>query len=123
MSDDSIVKGIPDNVFSQVVYFLGVANTNSDHYMPPSEIHLIGSQIKAAYKDLENVTGVNWLESETANFDIALDIVCSKVFLKYYNNRDDAKNTENLKANIASETFKLKWCTEAVEKRRQANGS
>lgn len=120
---DYPVDGVPEEVYSQVAYFLGVANRASDHYIPPDEQHLIASRIKAAYKDLENTTGVNWLESETANFDIALDVVCSKVFLKYYNNRDDAKNTEHLKASIAADTFKLRWSQEAVEKRRQANGS
>lgn len=120
---DFPVEGVPEEVFYRVAYFIGVANSDSSHYISHDEQYLISSQIKAAYKDLENITGVNWLESETANYDIALDIVCSKVFLKYYNTRDDAKNTENLKANIASETFKLKWCAEAREKRRQASGS
>lgn len=115
--------GVPENVFKQVVYFLGIANAASAANLPVDEQQLIASRIRAAYKDLENTTGVNWLESDTANFDIALDIVCNKVFLKYYNNRDDAKNTEHLKSNIAADTFKLRWSKEAVEKREQTDGS
>lgn len=110
-------------MFKQVVYFLGIANAASAANLPVDEQQLIASRIRAAYKDLENTTGVNWLESDTANFDIALDIVCNKVFLKYYNNRDDAKNTEHLKSNIAADTFKLRWSKEAVEKREQTDGS
>nr|DAT70045.1 MAG TPA: hypothetical protein [Caudoviricetes sp.] len=120
---DYPVEGVPEEVFNQVTYFLGIARREENHYISADEQALISSRIKAAYKDLENTTGVNWLESETDNFYIALDVVCSKVFFKYYNNRDDAKNTDHLKSSIAADTFKLRWTQEAVEKRRQSNGS
>lgn len=108
---------IPDQLARDICYFVGT------NYDDPEERSYIISLIKFAYADLFEKTGVNWLENETPKYDIALEVVRSKVYLSYYGNRDDAKNTEHLERFIASKTFSLEYSSEAVQARREAHGS
>lgn len=75
------------------------------------------------HADLFEKTGVNWLESKTPNYDIALETVRNKVFLSFYGNRDDLKNPEHLERFIAAKTFSLQYSAEAVKARRSSDGA
>ncbi len=108
---------IPDQLARDICYFVGT------NYDDPEERSYVISLIKFAYADLFEKTGVNWLENTTSKYDIALEVVRSKVYLSYYGNRDDAKNTEHLERFIASKTFSLTYSSEAVQARREAHGS
>lgn len=108
---------ISDQLARDVCYFLGT------NYDDPEELSYVISLIKFAYADLQEKTGVNWLESTTPNYDIASEIVRSKVYLSYYGNRDEAKNTEHLERFIAAKTFALKYSSESIQARREAHGS
>lgn len=108
---------ISEQTARDVCYFLGT------NYDDPDERRLVISLISFAYAELMQKTGVNWLESTSPNYDIALEIVRSKVYLSYYNNRDDSKNTEHLERFIAAKTFLLRFSSEAVKAREAENGS
>lgn len=108
---------IPDQLARDVCYFIGT------NYDDPEERSYVISLIKFAYADLLEKTGVNWLENKTPKYDIALEVVRSKVYLSYYGNRDDAKNTEHLERFISSKTFSLQYSQEAVMARRASDGS
>lgn len=108
---------IPEQLARDICYFLGA---NSDD---PEEYGYVVSLIKFAYADLFEKTGVNWLESKTSNYDIALETVRNKVFLSFYGNRDDLKNPEHLERFIAAKTFSLQYSAEAVKARRSSDGA
>ena len=89
----------------------------------PEEYGYVVSLIEFAYAELFEKTGVNWLESKTPNYAVALETVRSKVYLSFYGNRDDLKNPEHLERFIAAKTFFLKYSAEAVKARRSPDGS
>lgn len=108
---------IPEQLARDICYFLGA---NSDD---PEEYGYVISLIEFAYADLFEKTGVNWLESKTPNYAVALEAVRSKVYLSFYGNRGDLKNPEHLERFIASKTFFLTYSAEAVKARRSPDGS
>lgn len=105
------MRYIPSDILDYVAHYIG---TDSDN---DQEQRILTSQIRAAYADLQEKTGVDWMTCETDNYDIALDVVCSKVYLSYYGNRDDAKNTDHLTRYIRTKTFDLKYSSEAIAAR------
>ena len=108
---------ISEQMTREVCYFLGTS------YDDPEERSLVTPLIKFAYAELMQKTGVNWLECTSPNYDIAFETVRSKVYMSYYNNRDDSKNTEHLERFIAAKTFSLIYSEEAVKAREAGNGS
>lgn len=109
---------IADKLIGEICYHLG---TNADD---PDEHDYVKSLIESAYADLRAKTEVNWLERpELENYPVALDIIRSKVYLEYYGNRDEIKNTVHLEKYIASKTFSLQFSPEAVKIRSEQNGS
>lgn len=108
---------VPEQIARDVCYFLGTAPN------VPEELGYVSSLIKFAYADLLEKTGVNWIESKTGNYDTALEVVRSKVYLSYYGNRDDSKSTEHLERYIAAKTFSLMYSQEAVTARGDKSGS
>ncbi|MCM1577970.1 MAG: hypothetical protein NC078_04140 [Ruminococcus sp.] len=108
---------IPEQLARDMCYFLG---TNPDD---GEEMRYVASLVRFAFADLREKTGVNWLGSSSPNYDIALEIIRSKVYLSYYGNRDDSKNTEHLERFIAAKTFSLKYSKEAVSARSERDGS
>lgn len=108
---------IPEQLARDICYFLGA---NSED---PEEYGYVVSLIEFAYADLFEKTGVNWLESKTPNYAVALEAVRSKVYLSFYGNRDDLKNPEHLERFIAAKTFALKYSAEAVKARGASDGT
>lgn len=109
---------IKEKLIGDICYHLG---TNAED---PDEHDYVKSLIVSAYADLRAKTGVPWLErTELENYPIALDVIQNKVYLKYYGNRGEMKNTSSLERYIASKTFSLQFSPEAVRIRSEQNGS
>ena len=108
---------ISEELVEDICHFVGTNYDDAD------ERKLVKNLIATAYSDLQNVTGVNWLESETEKYNIALEVVRCKVYLSYYGRRDDLKNTASLERAIAAKTFSLQFSKEADDIRRATNGN
>lgn len=86
---------------SEVCHFLGTDETDED------EKRLVERLVNQSYSRLEVLTKKNWKEDTSILVKIAEDTVLSMVYLDYYCNRDESKNTEFLNNYIDSNIFLL----------------
>ncbi len=107
---------IPDQLARDVCHFVG---TNSDD---PGERNYVISLIQVAYADLLGETGVNWLENETAKYEVALEVMRCNAYFSYSGHHDVAKNTEHLDRFIYAKTINWEYSSERVQARREAHG-
>ena len=96
----------------EVCHYLGTDSEDND------EKSLVERLINQSYKKLELLTKKDWKNDGTSKFSkVAEDTVLSMVYLQYYGNRDDSKNTEHLKRYIDDNTFLLQFWSDFDDKK------